>query len=71
MSSDLLARRGKDADDLFMEACFGEQIVGGIQGGVPPWSQGVCFSSAREGEAGSSIEDHAPVGRGNAKRFPL
>jgi len=43
----------------------------GIQGGMPPWSQGAGSCPAREGEAGSPDEVRATVGRGNAKRFPL
>jgi hypothetical protein len=43
----------------------------GIQGGMPPWSQGAGSCPAREGEAGSPGEVRATVGRGNAERFPL
>jgi len=43
-------------DDRFAAACHGEPIVGGIQGGMPSWSQGVGSCPAREGEAASGSE---------------
>ena len=41
----------------------------GIQGGMPPWSQGAGSYPAREGEAGSSDEVRATVKASFAGRY--
>jgi hypothetical protein len=49
----------------------GEAMFGGIQGGMPPWSQDRSKGPVREGEAGSRKRSEANVGRGKAELFPL
>jgi hypothetical protein len=49
----------------------GEAMFGGIQGGMPPWSQDRSEGPVREGEAGSRKRSEANVGRGKAELFPL